>query len=1034
MHESLQSGRSGVTDNGSVAGAMVTESVGFVGRERERARLRAALDAAAPGQGGVALVSGEAGIGKTRLLLEWASEARAAGWQVIAGSAYETEGAPPYLPFLEALREHVRFCAAASRCRHLGDDAAALISLPLEADRLGSIHPADLTSSRERYTFFERVTDGLLAIAETGCRAPGAGEAAASAAPNTRRPTPGLALVLDDLHWADAPSLQLLLHLVRRLADAPLFVLAAYRTPAPELPHPFAGALAELTRDGLRERIALAPLEREETAALVEALSGQRASRQMIDEIQYETGGNPLFVREFLHDLTAEGRDLADLPPTTRRPRVPEGVRHVIGRRLMRLQPEAAGLLRAGAVLGDGWTFAELAAMTGPESPLVPAPLEEAIGAGILREEDGGFHFTHPLIRRTIYDDISHPRRQRLHRRAAEAIEAVHAGRLDPHLARVAAHYRLAGDAPGPALDYARRAGDYALSLHAYEETARLYQTALDMLDLEGDAAVPDGKGGWQAERCDLLLALGAALLPAGRIDRVLDEVAPAAFDLAADLADRPRASRACRLALEALHRRPYHDMGAAPLWILWVERAERHAQAQTVERVLVDVHRARGPAAWEGWQECWGLLNRALALARRLDDPEVLFRTALEIIQFPWQPRLQAERRRLAEEFLGRDRSGVSVRTLALLLWHSGRVLFDWGERARTESLWREVEELGRRTGDADILLWPRISRPFLLLADGHLTEALAAAEHTAADPGLTAPTAPAFSLPVISRCSDYFGDTERKRAQVDETERRAGGELYWFAYARANGHARSGRRDEARAIIRQVLARRDMRRADEHTSAGNLMTLLEAAILAEDRAAASLLAPSLDALAGLARCDWNFQCVARLLGGAAALAKEWDAARTYFEQALAVTTRVRYRPEQALTHLDLARLLIDRFPDERTRARDHLETAIAQFSEMEMQPALEQGLMLRADAFNQAPSRRRRAYPDRLTAREVEVLRQIAAGRSNREIGDDLVLSVRTVERHITNIYTKIGARARADATVYAISHGLAPDLVPM
>jgi DNA-binding CsgD family transcriptional regulator len=1012
---------------------MVTESVGFVGRERERAHLRAALDAAARGQGGVTLVAGEAGIGKTRLLYEVASEARAAGWQVIAGRAYETEGAPPYLPFLEALREHVRSCTAAMLCPHLGDGTVALMSLPIESDHPGSTDPAELRPPWERYAFFERVTDGLLAIAGTGCREPGAGEVVTPLTPNYSHTAPGLALVLDDLQWADAPSLRLLLHLRWRLADVPLLVLGAYRTPAPELPHPFADALAELTRDGLLERLVLTPLEREETAALVEALSGQRASQPTINEIQHETGGNPLFVREFVHDLAADGRDLADPRAMAGRQRVPEGVRHVIGKRLLRLRPEAAGLLRAGAVLGDGWTFGELAAMSESAEPAVLVALEEALGAGILREEDGDFYFTHPLIRRTIYDDISHPRRQRLHRRAAEAIEAVHAGRLGPHLARVAAHYRLAGDAPEPAFDYARRAGDRALALYAYEEAARLYQSALDTLDLEGDAAVPAGKGGWQAGRCDLLLALGAALLPAGGIDRVLEEVAPAAFDLAVDLADRPRASRACRLALEALHRRPNHDMGAAPRWILWVERAERYAQAQTVERVLADVHRARGPVTWEGWQECWGLLSRALALARRLDDPETLFRTALEIIQIPWQPRLQAERRRLVEEFLGRDRSGVSVRTLALLLWHSGRVLFDWGERARTESLWREVEELGRRTGDADILLWPRISRPFLLLADGRLTEALAAAEQAAADPGLTAPTARAFSLPVISRCSDYFGDAERKRAQVDETERLAGGELYWFAYARANVYAQSGRRDEARALIRKVLTRRDMRRANEHTSAGNLMTVLEAAILVEDRAAAAVLAPSLGELAGLARCDWNFPCVARLLGGALALAREWDAARAHYEQALAVTARARYRPEQALTHLELARLLIERFPDERARAREHLETAIAQFSEMEMQPALEQGLALRADEFDQAPSRRRRTYPDRLTAREVEVLRLIAAGRSNREIGADLVLSVRTVERHITNIYTKIGARARADATVYAISHGLAPDLVP-
>jgi predicted ATPase len=135
----------------------VIENVGFVGRERERARLPAALDAAARGQGGVALVSGEAGIGKTRLLHEMTSEARAAGWQVIAGRANETEGAPPYLPFLESLREHVRSCAAAMPCPHLGDGAVALMSPSAEEDRAGLIQPADHRSPTVRYAFFERV-------------------------------------------------------------------------------------------------------------------------------------------------------------------------------------------------------------------------------------------------------------------------------------------------------------------------------------------------------------------------------------------------------------------------------------------------------------------------------------------------------------------------------------------------------------------------------------------------------------------------------------------------------------------------------------------------------------------------------------------------------------------------------------------------------------------------------------------------------------------------------------------------------------
>jgi DNA-binding NarL/FixJ family response regulator len=162
-------------------------------------------------------------------------------------------------------------------------------------------------------------------------------------------------------------------------------------------------------------------------------------------------------------------------------------------------------------------------------------------------------------------------------------------------------------------------------------------------------------------------------------------------------------------------------------------------------------------------------------------------------------------------------------------------------------------------------------------------------------------------------------------------------------------------------------------------------------------------------------------FHCISRLLGGAAALLGDPQSARMHYDKALEMMGKIRFRPEIALAHLEMAELLLDHYPDECAEALEHLDFAITELRDMRMQPSLERAFAVKERAESgpvTAP-----AYSDGLTEREVEVLRLIAAGKSNREIGDGLFISVRTVERHITNIYRKIDAHGRADAAAYAL-----------
>lgn len=320
------------------------------------AALIGCLEAAQTGEAGTVLVAGEPGIGKTRLLLELGRRAREVGWHVLVGQAYDTEGMPPYLPFIEAFRDYVRACPADALRSQLGEGAADVaLVLPDIHRLLPDLGPSPpLSSDYARYRVFESMADFLLATASS---------------------SHGLLLCLDDLHWADRPTLLLVQHLVRRIAPTRerLMMVGAHRTVGLGRDHPLLDVLANLTRERRAERLVLGPFSQSDTAALVTEMIGAPTAATLADAIHRRTQGNPFFVEELVRQLmathqpsAADGLRVLDTA-TLDASGVPEGVRQVVERRISRLSSEANRMLQVAAVLGDGFSFEDIALVSGIE-------------------------------------------------------------------------------------------------------------------------------------------------------------------------------------------------------------------------------------------------------------------------------------------------------------------------------------------------------------------------------------------------------------------------------------------------------------------------------------------------------------------------------------------------------------------------------------------------------------------------------------------------------------------------------------------
>ena len=893
----------------------------FVGREHEIEALLRALGDALAGHGRLLVIGGEPGIGKSRLAEELASAATESRAEVLWGRCWEAGGAPPYWPWAQAIRSHVRETDTEQLLGELGADAGEIADVVAEVrEQVPDLGPSRTIDHPQtaRFRLFDSMTGFLKRVA---------------------RAQP-LVLVLDDLHWADEGSLRLLEFVARELAEARLLLVGTYRDVELSRRHPLSQTLAELTRERLFERIVLRGLSSGDVAQFIEATCGTSPPHALVSAVHAQTEGNPLFMTEVVRLLTQEG----ELTPERLSGsegwsmRIPEGVREVIGRRLDRLSDQCNEVLSVASVIGREFGLDQLKRLLEDysEDRLLQL-LEEALSARVIEEATGAidrYQFTHTLIQETLADELSLTRRVRLHARIAEALEALYGEDSDQHAAELAHHFAQAQTLLGPdrLIRYSLIAGESALAASAHEQALAHFECALAAKD---SAEFDDEMGALHFGRGRAQLAV----LPRYELEPASDSMRRA-FDYYVQAGDISRAVSvaACPIPLSVgLGRTDFPELIAHALnlvaagsreegqllaqhgWYSGIVEADYREAERSFERALSIAQRQKDAAlerrtlsnaAWvDVWhfhpQECLEKGIKAIELTSQAGDDQSEINARRSIV---WALMGSGER----EQIPAHTAAGFALAERLRDRWSLASAGFDNARLAVYEGDW----ETARHMSDVGSMAEPRGPRAAAMRAQleyelGNFDVGatyIARLQHGAAG----APPGPiaehVFMVGVIALTERIAGSDKRLASAAASAEALLS--LPHLAPALAMV-ARS-----ARALI--AVQRNEAEVAEEHYHA----------IEPHKRTACFIMPFTFDRILGL---------LAITLG-------QIDTALAHYEDGLTFCDRAGYRPEHAWTACDYAdALLVRGRPGDRQKAAVLQKAALGTAKELEMRPLIE-------------------------------------------------------------------------------------------
>jgi DNA-binding CsgD family transcriptional regulator/tetratricopeptide (TPR) repeat protein len=969
----------------------LTSPFPFVGRSPELATLRELMPWGDGAGRRIALLGGEAGAGKSRLVREFATEAAAEGALVLYGGC-DADVRTPYGPFVEALEQLVRTLDPQELRAAMGGTGGELARLlPELRTKLEDLpEPAPADPDTERHRLHSAVADLLAGL---------------------DRP---VLLILEDCHWADAPTLLLLRHLARAAVDARLLVLATFRDTDADVPAPLAEALADLRRSDAAVRLRIAGLSSDDVAEFVYKAAGAGSPRlaQAFSEL---TDGNAFLVCELWRAVvetrmvTVSGGAIRLAAPLAELG-TPESVREVVSRRLTRLKPATAELLELAAVAGPEFEVELLRAAAAPAGPEFLDALEEAVSYGIIEELPSrrlAYRFTHELVRRALYDRLSGLQRAELHLRVGNALEGI-AEESARVLADLAHHFAHAAPYGGTlrAIDYNLRAARAASAALAFDEAAARYDTALE---LGIDHPV---------ERAEALLAFGTASQRAGSSTAALDAFLDAA-QLARELGSAELLGRAAIGYEDVCWRPGIVDAGAVELLEEAAETLPRGDSPLRVE-VLGGLGRARDFRGDHA--RAAGVRAEAIAMARRLADAKALA-TALtgsywSHVSSSWEGILVMldEARGLGEQLGDTEILAEAIGWRAAAL--AGLSRLDEAEREDGVLL-----ELAQHTGQPFFVFVAEQYGSALALARGRLAEAegkaLRCLEWSELLTGRDASGTHGIQMFGIRREQGRLTELAPVIRMLAAGE---GAEQPWLP-GLACLLAELDMRAEAQRELRRIAAV-GLEPYRSSLWLASLTYLADACTIAGDETIAALVYRELEPLAGtnvmighLVAC---YGAADRYLGMLAATLGDDERACTHFEHALELNRRMGARTWVAHTAYQYGRLL--RSHGDGNRAEALLAEAAALAESIGM-PALLRRVRTLGASAELPPA----ALPDGLSGREAEILKLVARGLSNREIGATLFISEHTAANHIRSILRKTGCANRTDATSYAHRHGL-------
>jgi len=901
----------------------------------------------------------------------------------------EDPGAPPYFSWLLALRACLQQYDDQALLADLGSGAAVIADIvPELRDRLKlALSPAPSNTSAARFLLFDAVTRFLLNVAQ-------------------RKP---LIILFDNLHLADPSSLALLEYFCQQIVSHPILVVGAYRESELNHQHPLRPVLNGLSRSTGFIQLVLSGLSRIEVAELLHVHLGKPPPAPLVDSVREQSDGNPLFVAEVGSMLARRIRD-EQLPGAGFHFETPESLRAVIEARLNTLPTKVCDLLGIAAIAGREFDIGFLAELTKSNAGSLAQSLQSAETAGIISSlGQDKFRFHHVLYREVLYAKHSTASRIALHRKAGEQLEASYPNELKAHISQLAYHHFEAAQAgkEKKAVIYCRQAAETAITKRAYVEAVSLFDCALQAAQLK---IPPDLEC-----RFDLLLVMGQTQYQAGELNTATQTLMKSA-ELAFQQHWWEHLARALFAFEHVCQQSGVHHWASVPMHTAALDHIPEQSLALRA-RVLASLAKAYRTAAEPDLAT--STFQQSISLARKCGDTKVLLDC---LSKGNWtvgrSPSTIREGLEISRETLALAKlhgpSDVIVDAITDIVFQ----LCDLGEIEEIERQLTVLRELVMEQGQPHFLNVLVGFETALAILQGRWLEAIRFAKQAVSQVPLQGVLGLegrfAFQIFAIQKATGSLQSVAKSAEQIISE---ADGPKLWLP-GQILLHCELNQRQQARNALERLGDLRNLPADDLRTIA--LAYLAESCVNLCDVARCTVLYELLLPYRGLNTTLAGTLMLGAWSGYLAILAVEmrrFDEAKLLFEEAIAMNTKMDAKPALVRNYVDYGRLILrsDRRED-RLRSQQLLGRAQQIATALELRPIL-----------NTIDELQLSAGADKLTQRELGVLRLIATGYSNRKIAESLHISHSTVATHIRHIFKKTGVTNRTEAVNYARSADL-------